>query len=229
MTFYAGATRRLQESGETMNYGWAEKNLDVLKESVAEVLDYSRDVLVIELLKPKEASTSAFSLRIIMLLTEALQKGASPEEHIERIQQKLVGTPDSLGTSGLKAAIISELQEQGKPEPAGLRTATVEQQSSPVYKEEITYTLPVGSTSTTNSLAPSQGQPNEDSSSVATVLIVLSVVIAGFCIIGGAVTYLWLAKSVSSGTFVDEEAPQAPDEDVKAPVATDDIELDFTI
>jgi len=175
MTFYY-AGQADSESGETL-HGWAEKNMDLLIQSVAKALEHPKDKLVIELLPSMQgrrrlkASAEAFSLRIIMLFTEALQSKVqqNPEEHIERIQQKLLGTSDLSGNAGgLKAALLSELQDQGKAVPVGLQSAIVEESSPPVFSEEITYTLPAGaSTSTTNFLAPAQ--PNEDSSDVRTL------------------------------------------------------------
>jgi len=203
--------------------------MDILIQSVAKAVDHPKDKLVIELLPTMQgrrrlkASAEAFSLRIILLFTEALQSKVQQnlEEHIERIPQKLLGTSDLSGNSGgLKAALLFELQDQGKAVPVWLQSATVKQPSPPVFSEEITYTLPAGaSTSTTNIFAPAQ--PNEDSSSVRTLLIVFSVVIVTFCITGGAVTY-WLQRGKVSpasnpvNSCVDEEAP----------VAIDAIELD---
>jgi len=154
------------------------KNMDVLIQSVAKTLDHPKDKLVIELLQAVqvrrrlEASAEAFSLRIIMLLTKALQSEIQQklEEPIERIQQKLLGTSNSSGSSGgsegWRAAVISELLDQGKAVPVWLHSVTVEQTSPLVFSEEITYTLPAGaSTSTTNFLEPS--------SSVRTIVFVV--------------------------------------------------------
>merc|ERR1712159_440901 len=116
MTFYAGEARRLQQSVEAMNYRWAEKNMEVLTQTVAKTLDHPRDMLIVELLNTQgrrrlKASTPAFALRIIVLLTDALKNSAHSREHIERIQQKLLDSSDSCGKSGgLKAMIISELR-----------------------------------------------------------------------------------------------------------------------
>jgi len=224
MSFYAGQKRRLQESTEIMNYGWAEENMDVLTQSVAKALDHPKDMLILKLLNTEhgrrrlKASAEAFSLNITVLLTEMQQNSASPEELVKQVQQKLLGTSDSSdGSGGLKAAIISELQEVGKPEPVGLRTATLEQPSPPVYKdykEDITYTLPA---STTDSLT--RAQPDEDSSSVGLILTVLAVVLVSFCIFAGIVTYWWMPKSGNAADTMsttvnsraDEEAPGASD------------------